>query len=1141
MDRKEEEKQLWLENKKLTREVRRLNQDIAILRTANEQAVYTQAYIKRETARQMFYLEQLMRTSPNVFLLTDGQMRTVIASDPYFQYNGTYDRSAIQRGIPLRDALTGMFPEQELDKFMEKCRQALAGADVKPYILDVDGRRWRVNICRMSKDDDVVGMNILFSDTTEIVDALERAESADKAKSSFLANMSHEIRTPINAILGLNEMILRESGERETLGYAADIQTAGKTLLSLVNDILDFSKVEEGKMEILPAEYDLSLLINDLVNMIRTRAEDKGLRLEVQVQKDIPQILFGDEIRIRQCALNMLTNAVKYTEKGSVTLAVDYEETGENVILLKFRVTDTGIGLKPADMARLFAPFARIEESRNRSIEGTGLGMNITKNLLDLMNSELKVESVYGEGSTFSFALEQPVVRWVPIGEFTGRFETSAVRRKAYHEAFRAPQARILVVDDMPVNLTVIKGLLKKTQVKVETATSGYEAVEKASRQKYDVIFVDHMMPGMDGIETLGELKKLPGSDTTSYIALTANAISGSREKYFEAGFSDYLPKPVDGQKLEVMLMDHLPPEKLQTSEAEKPVEPNASVVMTITGDEILSDQIRDAIGGIFRVEVCQDGASAVERAEALSPDLILLDVRLGEMSGFEVLRAMKRNAATHNIPIVLMTDEENTETEELGFRNGASDLIRKAYLKDALPRRSKRIIELDRVQADLQNEIKRQIRRTEQLGREMMRTLSKSADAKDHYTRGHSGRVAAYAAEIARRMGKSGLKQEQVYEMGLLHDIGKIEVSEEVLNKPELTGEDFTQIKHHTLIGSDILRSITEMPELAQGARSHHERYDGTGYPDGLKGEDIPEVARILCIADSYDAMTSSRAYSLPMTQAAVRAEIERCSGTQFDPEIAKIMLQMIDEDTGFVMNERMADINVWKKHDRQWSFAGQADADDVEALRPDEEAAAQSGMLPDWLYHTEEIDVSQGLRFCGSEETYLDTLQIYAKTSASFADEIGACHAAGDIANVAVKVHALKSTSRAVGAEKIGALAEKLEMAGKAGDTQTLDEELYGLLARYRALGQRLMPLVGEEGSDDSELPPISDEQLHKTYAMIRSLLDEFEYDRAAEMIGSLSGYRLPEGEDIRRDEMRHAAENFEWDRIGELLSFG
>ncbi len=991
-----------------------------------------------------------------------------------------------------------------------------------------------------------VGLVLLLGATAlqSVSDALRdkeqknEADEANRAKSSFLANMSHEIRTPINAILGMDEMILRESSERDVISYAEDIESAGKTLLSLINDILDFSKVEEGKMEILPAQYDLSSLINDLVNMIRGRADNKGLLLEVNVDETMPHLLFGDEIRIRQCVLNLLTNAVKYTERGSVTLEVGYEKLNESRISLRFSVIDTGIGLKREDMDKLFSPFSRIEESRNRSIEGTGLGISITKSLLGLMNSKLEVESVYGEGSTFSFALEQPVVRWSPIGKFTGRFVTENSARTAYRESFRAPDAHVLVVDDMPVNLTVIRGLLKKTQISVDTATSGAEAIARAARRQYDVAFIDHMMPGMDGIETLHEMKKLPRSEKTVFIALTANAISGSREQYLEAGFTDYLPKPVDSKKLEEMLMAHLPAEKLSRNDGAGGVDsaPDVSIVLAATGDERLCHLVEEALGDAFHVESCRSGADVTALAERIDPALILLDVHIGETSGFEALRALKRSSRTHDIPVVLMTDEENTETEELGFRNGATDFIRKAYLKDALLRRTKRIIQLDRLQTDLQREVKQQVRRTEQLGREMMITLSRAVDAKDRFTSDHSGRVAAYAAEIARRMGRSGREQEMLYEMGLLHDIGKIGVSEEVLNESELTDEDFSQIKRHTLIGSDILRSITEMPELAQGARSHHERYDGTGYPDGLKGRDIPEAARILCVADSYDAMTSTRVYSLPRPQAVVRAEIERCSGTQFDPEIARIMLQMIDEDTDYAMTERTADINVWKGRDQLWSFDGtNGGLDGSDRMS----AAAPSSLLPDWLYHTEGIDVSRGLRFCGSEETYLDTLKIYAKTCAEFADEIGASFAAGDIATTAVKTHALKSTSRAVGAEELGALAEKMEMAGKAGDTQTLDAELDGLLVQYRALGRKLMPLLGEDGPDASELPPISDEQLHKTYDMIRRLLDDFEYDRAAEMIGSLSGYRLPEGEDIRCGELTRAAENFEWDRIAEILA--
>ena len=960
----------------------------------------------------------------------------------------------------------------------------------------------------------------------------QASDNANRAKSAFLANMSHEIRTPINAILGMDEMILRESSEREIRSYARDIQNAGKTLLSIINDILDFSKVEEGKMEILPTQYDVSSVLNDLVNMVRGRAEDKGLQFTLQVDENTPTMLFGDEIRIRQCALNLLTNAVKYTEKGSVTLGVGFETRGGDRISLRFTVTDTGIGLKAEDIDRIFSPFSRVEESRNRSIEGTGLGMSITRQLLELMDSRLDVQSVYGEGSTFSFAVEQPVVKWTPIGEFAGRFEADRTRHEAYRESFRAPGARILVVDDMPVNLTVIKGLLKRTRIVVDTAESGEEAVRKASQQQYDIIFIDHMMPGMDGIETLAALKDLPSMEEhTSFIALTANAVSGAREMYFEAGFSDYLSKPVDSKALEEMLMAHLPPAKLSTAERpEESGEEAVPAVFVVSCDEQLCELAAGILKQRYRVKVCRDAAEAPARAEEFQPDLILLDVRMGEKSGLEVLRALKRSALAHDVPTVLMIDEEDANVETVSLRNGAADFIRKAHIPDTLLRRIRRIIQLSRLQDDLQNEVKRQIRRSERLTKEMMITLSTAIDAKDRYALGHSTHVAAYAAEIARRMGRSGKEQERVYAMGLLHDIGKIGVSEDVLNKTEkLSAGEKLQIQRHTVIGGEILRAITEMPELAQVARSHHERYDGTGYPDALRGDDIPEAARIICVADSYDAMTSTRVYSRPKAQSEVRAEIERCSGTQFDPRVAKIMLRMIDEDTGFQMTGQTVDISVWKGSGQYWS---------VDAREERETAVPEQDALPDWLAGVEEIDRSTGLRFCGTPESYLETLAIYAKNVESFAGEIERAYGAGDVATAVIKIHAIKSTSLAIGAAGLSALARDLEAAGHAGDTQTLDAELGGLVARCRALGRQLAPLTEPEPEQDGELPAASDEQLRATYDMIRSLLADLEYDRAASMLDSLCGFRLPESERERFGKLRSAAENFDWDRLEELL---
>ncbi len=406
----------------------------------------------------------------------------------------------------------------------------------------------------------------------ELEKELEVAQKASEAKSSFLSNMSHEIRTPINAVLGLNEMILRESREEQTLEYASSVKSAGNSLLGIVNDILDFSKIEAGKMDILPVEYHISSTINDLLNLIAVKAEDKKLELKFNIEKTLPVVLIGDEIRIKQCVTNILTNAVKYTEKGSVTLNVSCRKADEDSIFLKFQVIDTGIGIKEEDIEKLYSPFERIEEIRNRSIEGTGLGMSIVKKLLALMDTKLEVKSVYGEGSDFSFEVKQQVASWEELGDFRERYKEFLGSQKKYRESFTAPDAQILVVDDTPINLTVVKGLLKSTKIRVDTAESGFETLELVKQKKYDAIFIDHRMPEMDGLQTLDALKKMKDnlSIDAPCIALTANAGAGAREEYVAAGFNDYLSKPVNGELLEEMLKRYLPKEKVYETEITK-------------------------------------------------------------------------------------------------------------------------------------------------------------------------------------------------------------------------------------------------------------------------------------------------------------------------------------------------------------------------------------------------------------------------------------------------------------------------------------------------------------------------------------------------------------------------------------------
>ena len=612
---------------------------------------------------------------------------------------------------------------------------------------------------------------------------LEIAEARSEAKSLFLSNMSHEIRTPINAILGMNEMILRESRENNTIAYAENVRTAGNTLLGLVNDILDFSKIEAGKMDIIPVNYDLASVLNDLVTMVQTRADNKGLALIVKVDSEIPDQLRGDEIRIKQIATNILTNAIKYTEKGSVTIEVGYEryEDEPDTIGLRFTVSDTGIGIKEEDMNKLFSAFERIEEERNRTIEGTGLGMNITQRLLAMMDSRLEVSSVYGQGSVFAFTVKQKVIEDVPIGNYEESYRRTLAERRRYREKFTAPDARILVVDDTRMNLTVFRSLLKKTLVQIDTAESGAKCLEMAAKVKYDIIFLDHRMPEKDGIETLSELLSMKDSPNvgTPAICLTANAVSGAKEMYISAGFDDYLTKPIDPDHLESALIKYLPAEKVH-----------------------------------------------------------------------------------------IITEEEAAAEEE-----------------------------------------------------------------------------------------------------------NEVFVSDE---------------------------------------------------PEGI----------------------------------------------------------------------------------------------------------------PKWLLSVRTLDAAEGMKHCGDLEIYLETLTVYAESAKAGADEIERFWNERDIENVTVKVHALKSTSRVVGAMRLGDLAEQLEKAGNDGDVKTLEQNMDELLADYRALGEALSPLIQNDSSDDSQLPEIPPDKLEEAYAAIRELAEVFDYDSVLFIMDSLAGQKPPEAERERFERLRTAVAKPDWDMIKDVL---
>ncbi len=399
----------------------------------------------------------------------------------------------------------------------------------------------------------------------------QELEDSINSKNLFFANMSHEIRTPINTIIGLNEMILREDVSDEVAENAINIQNASKILLAVINDILDLSKIESGKMDIVPTQYETANMFSDMVNIIWVRAMEKKLEFKIDIDEDIPSMLYGDEVRIKQVLTNILTNAVKYTEKGSVTLSVKGKQMDHNTIRLKISVEDTGIGIRKESLKDLFSVFKRVDQSRTKKIEGTGLGLSIAKQLVEMMGGTITVDSIYQKGSCFTVRLDQKIVDDTPIGSMQRVVRRGAKDRKSYQQKFEAPDARVLVVDDNEMNLMVASKLLRSTKVQVDTAVSGRQCLDMTREKYYHVILMDHMMPDMDGEETLRKLRERSDGycQRTPVIALTANVMTNANEIYQEKGFEGYLAKPISSSLLEATLQKFLPQELLEFSEQE--------------------------------------------------------------------------------------------------------------------------------------------------------------------------------------------------------------------------------------------------------------------------------------------------------------------------------------------------------------------------------------------------------------------------------------------------------------------------------------------------------------------------------------------------------------------------------------------
>ena len=573
----QEIKRLKAELRKTQRKLEHLERDRRIMAAMFDQSIRMRDIKDAEAKKQAYYTSTILDNCVDFIFLLNKELVVLLTTDYFYQ---TVGLTTPITELPLRQALDNILSEAWLNKLEELAQTVLETKESASLIEHLDFGKAASGIYEIfmnptinPADGTVFGIMLTFRDITALVEAKERAEAADIAKSNFLANMSHEIRTPLNAIMGLTEFILRDALTPSVKDYAAQIKDSSQTLLAIINDILDFSKIEAGRLEIINTEFQLPAIIRNITNIVTPFTQKKKLAFKLQVAPSLPKMLFADEQRLQQILLNLLTNAIKYTAKGSVTLKLWHEPlpsdpASPNKRLRLFgSVIDTGIGIKAKEQAKVFQSFVRADTTRNRSITGTGLGLPISQMLAQAMHGEITLESIYGQGSTFTFSVECEAVGTECIGAFAA--ESTESKTKAFKCSFRAPRLKLLIVDDNLINLSVAEGIFAPYQCHITTASSGSEAIELAQRHAYDIIFMDHMMPVMDGIEAMHHIRCLPGYAETPIIVLTANAIRGMRETYLAEGFSEYLSKPINLAEADSLMSKFTPATyKLQPSTA---------------------------------------------------------------------------------------------------------------------------------------------------------------------------------------------------------------------------------------------------------------------------------------------------------------------------------------------------------------------------------------------------------------------------------------------------------------------------------------------------------------------------------------------------------------------------------------------
>ncbi len=960
----------------------------------------------------------------------------------------------------------------------------------------------------------------------------ERAEELTRAQNRFFSSMSHEIRTPINSILGLNELILRDQrATDEIVKDAAGIQGSGKMLLALINDILDFSKMEAGSMDIVPVDYRIGDMLSEIVNMMWLRAHDKGLGFEVSVDPEVPMVLYGDEVRIKQVIINLLNNAVKYTQKGHVGLHIESRETDGEQIELWIAISDTGMGIKKEDLPYLFDAFKRVDEGKNRHIEGTGLGLSIVKQLVELMDGSVSVNSVYGEGSTFTVVVKQGVSDRNRVGDLSIHNQ-QIVKRNAYETSFLAPEARILIVDDNEMNLEVESRLLEDTDMGIDQAKSGKEALELCQKNHYDTIFMDHLMPGMDGIECLEQIREQTGglNRNTPVIILTANAGSENRELYHKAGFDGYLVKPVSGEAMEQTLIRHISGEKIILKK-----------VMLGADEEIhASEKFAEKVPVVITSSSMCDLPDSVIRK--LHIPIIPFEIRTekgvfkdgAQLDAHELIRHMN-----------LGKDAVSAPPEEAAYTEFFTGELKKAH----------HLIH---------------IALTTSMSKDYERSCE-AAKAFDNVTVINSGCISSATGIlvlIACKLVQQGLPVKEI--VSELEEVKhRLRCSFIIETTEFMAQRGLVSSRAHKIAEALNLHPALRIKEDKTGiggvwmgrTKRAYRKYIGNALPaDSIPDSDVVFVTYADVPGDTLswieEEIRKNAYFEHVVFQQASAAISSNCGSGAFGilyflkSNKSYNIASFIDDMSLYsapVKDEETEDEASAESAASREELSGETQTGENEASAKDlaaDPAAGPEGKSSgaDWLSKLSCIDTETAVKNSGSEEAFKAVLKIFFDSIPDKYAELDGSFSSGNWENYTIKIHALKSSARLIGALKLADEAERLEMAGKENDIDYIREHHTGVMEEYQGLRGALSPAFTEGTEEDKAEDagkPVADQYLMDSiYEEIRDAAEAMDCDRVEDILKEISAYAIPDSEKERFGRVSEKAELLDYDGILETL---